>query len=161
INIAFAFFTTATLWSPYVVLVRNLGTNDEQGKLFGYSEALRGLASTLIGFVFVWMFGLTANMMAGFKSVLIAGGMLYVVCAVVAFIFLPGKMNNDSDQTSETPAMKTGQAVKACLKLPGVWLVSLFIFCGFCVVNAGTNYMGTYTTQIIGIPANISSVLSI
>ncbi|MEG1185908.1 MAG: MFS transporter [Eubacterium sp.] len=161
INIAFAFFTTATLWSPYVVLVRNLGSADEQGKLFGYSESLRGVASTLIGFAFVWIFGLAANMIAGFKTVIIAGGWLYVLCAIVAFFLLPGKINDDSSINKESSTIKTSNAVKACLKLPGVWLVSLFIFCGFCVVNAGTNYLGTYTTQIIGIPANISSVFSI
>ena len=52
IYVLYGFFTTATLWSPYICFVRHLGTEEEQGKLFGVSEAMRGVVSAVTGFVF-------------------------------------------------------------------------------------------------------------
>ena len=47
------------------------------------------------------------------------------------------------------------------LKLPGTWLVAFFLFSCFCVINTGTNYLGTYTTQVLGVSASVSSGLAI
>ena len=50
----YAVFTTATLWSPYITLMRSFGSDAEQGRLFGISESLRSLVSAAVGFLFIW-----------------------------------------------------------------------------------------------------------
>jgi len=88
-----------------------------------------------------------------------------LIFAVLAFALLPSKIytskENDEKAKDAETKMKTSEAIKVCLKLPGVWLVSLFLFSCFSVINTAFNYMGTYTTQIIGIPETISSFFSI
>ena len=65
IFVLYAFFITATLWSPYITLMRSFGNDAEQGRLFGISEALRSIVSTVVGFLFIWIFSLFSNEMGG------------------------------------------------------------------------------------------------
>lgn len=158
IYVLFAFFTTATLWSPYISVLRNLGTEEEQGKLFGIGEAIRGIVATLSGFVFIWILGLFADASSGFRSIFIVAAMIYIVFAVLAFIFLPKNISRDTKTADEK---KEKGSILQALKLPGVWLMGFFIFSCFCVMSAGTNYFGTYTTQILGFSPSASSTLTI
>lgn len=160
----FAIFQTAFLWSPFLMLVRSLGEPKNVGKRFGFSEAMRGVGGTLIGFVFVYLFSLSSNAVGGFKTVLIAGGVLYGVCALLSFLFLPVQEKETKETatgSATVKSMSTMDAIKVCLKNKGVWQMSLLIFFGFSFYILYSNYLGTYTTQIIGVPPNISSVLSV
>ena len=158
IYILFAFFTTATLWSPYIAVLRNLGTEEEQGKLFGISEAMRGIVSTVTGFVFVWILSLFADAVGGFRAILIIGAVVYIIFAALAIIFLP---KNVSREEKENEGKKEKGSILKALKLPGVWLMGLFIFSCYSIIAAGINYLGTYTTQILGVSASVSSSLAI
>lgn len=160
IYICFAFFTTATLWSPYVALLRNLGTEEEQGKIFGVSEAMRGLASTLIGFVFIWILSLFANEMGGFRAIMILSAVVYIVFAVIAFILLPKELDKEEKDDVKEKETDEKHTIIDALKLPGVWLAGLFIFSCFNVIMSGTNYLGTFTTQMLNIDPAVSSGLA-
>lgn len=81
IYILYGFFTTATLWSPYICFVRHLGTEEEQGKLFDVSEAMRGVVSAVTGFVFLWMLGLFVDSVGGMQVLLWISVGLYVIFA--------------------------------------------------------------------------------
>jgi predicted MFS family arabinose efflux permease len=121
---------------------------------------MRGVVSTIIGFVFVWVFSLFATEIGGFRAILIIGAILYLVFASLALIFLPNNhTENNSSDKMETSSEKG--SILAALKLPGVWLVGLFIFSCYSIVAAGINYLGTYTTQVLGVAVSVSSSIAI
>lgn len=163
ISILFAIFNAGTMWAPYIKLLRSLGKEDEQGKLFGVSEALRGIISGVVGFVFLALLGFYTNQVAGIQMVLIVFGGIYTLFAVLSLLFLPKGEKAVVDISLEEK--KEGNStLKNCikvLKLPGTWLVSLFMFSCYCVIMAGINYLGTYSTQILGISAELSAGLAI
>ncbi len=158
IYICFAFFTTATLWSPYVALLRNLGTEEEQGKIFGTSEAMRGVVSTVVGFIFIWILSLFASEMGGFRAIMIISAIVDVIFAVIAFMILPKSLQKEEKDGNTDSGEK--HTIIDALKLPGVWLAGLFIFSCYNVIMSGTNYLGTFTTQMLSIDPALSSSLA-
>ncbi|MEL7661057.1 MFS transporter [Acetobacterium wieringae] len=163
ISALFAIFNAGTMWAPYIKLLRSLGTESEQGKLFGTSEALRGIASAVVGFVFLALLGYFADQVAGIRMVLISFGVIYAVFAVLSILFLPR-----TEKTVKTEAAVEGDGNKSILthiitvlKLPGTWLLSFFMFSCYCVIITGVNYLGTYSTQILGISPELSSGIAL
>ncbi|MEG0379306.1 MAG: MFS transporter, partial [Eubacterium sp.] len=166
IHIVFAIFNAATMWPAYIKFLRSLGSEQEQGKLFGTSEALRGVISGVVGFIFLSFMSLFASEIAGIQMVLISSGVLYVLFAVLSLIFLPKNELNTADTPTKTTTdtgnhHSTLDNLKTVLKLPGTWILSIFMFSCYCVLMAGINYLGTYTTQILGISPEVSSGLAI
>jgi Sugar phosphate permease len=163
ISALFAIFNAGTMWAPYIKLLRSLGTENEQGKLFGTSEALRGIASAVVGFVFLALMGYFVDQIAGIRMVLISFGFIYAVFAVLSMLFLPKIENVEKiGQTAEAGTKKSVFAnVMTVLKLPGTWLLSLFMFSCYCVIITGVNYLGTYSTQILGISPELSSGIAL
>ena len=65
ISFFWAFTSSLIFWPALINYVRNLGTENEQGRLFGLLEGTRGFISTLIGLGIVAIFN---------RAVSIAGG---------------------------------------------------------------------------------------
>lgn len=151
----YAVFTTATLWSPYITLMRSFGSDAEQGRLFGISESLRSLVSAAVGFLFIWIFSLFSDEMGGYRMILIIAAVIYFVFAVLALIVFPSSVHTEKKETA-----KKG-SILAALKLPGVWLVGLFIFFCYALNCGGAYYFGTYTTQVLHTSTAVSSGLQI
>lgn len=162
IHILFAIFTTATLWSPYLSLVRKLGTEKEQGRLFGISEAMRGIVSTIVGFTFIWVLSLFASGVDGLKAVLIIVAILEIILAVVGYIFIPKEEELESREVNATneAALKKFNLVDA-IKTPGVWLVGIFIFFCYTIITTCSGYLGPYTTQVLNVTPAVASALAI
>ena len=89
IHVLYGFFGIATLWSAYLVGIRSLGDESVQSKLFGFSEATRGILQTLLGFAFLAIMGVAATPIFGFKTMLIVGAVVTGIFLVLGFIFLP------------------------------------------------------------------------
>lgn len=151
----YAVFTTATLWSPYITLMRSFGTDAEQGRLFGISESLRSVVSAIVGFVFIWIFSLFPNEMGGYRAILIIAAIIYFVFAVLAIIFFPASVKSEKKEKASRGS------ILAAMKLPGVWLVGLFIFFCYSLNCGGAYYFGTYTTQVLHTSQAVSSGLQI
>ena len=71
IHALYGIFSVGTFWSPYLKAIRNLGSENEQGRLFGISEGLRGIGQTAVAFLCLWAMGLFATQAAGFRAVLL------------------------------------------------------------------------------------------
>jgi sugar phosphate permease len=50
IHVLYGIFSVGTFWSPYLKAVRNLGSENEQGRLFGMSEGIRGIGQAIVAF---------------------------------------------------------------------------------------------------------------
>lgn len=151
-----AVFTIATAWSPYTVILRNLGTDEEQGRIFGGSEAYRNLFSAAFGFVAIWLFGLFANEFLGYQGMLYVSAGIYVLFGILCFLLLPKVGVAKPEEQSESKISSL-----ATLKMPGLWLMGLFLFSCYSVITTQAGYLGTYTTQVLGLDANTASALAL
>ncbi|MDO4556409.1 MAG: MFS transporter [Lachnospiraceae bacterium] len=157
IHCAYGFFGIATLWSAYLSGIRNLGSEHIQAKLFGFSEATRGLIQTAMGFVFLAIFGAVSTPIFGIRYSLLCGSVVFALFFMLGFIFLPKGVKQE--KSAVKPEKK--YTYLDVIKNKGTWLVILLIMSAFTSWLLGNNYMTTYTTRVLGISNALASTLGI
>ncbi|MEG2638406.1 MAG: MFS transporter [Clostridiales bacterium] len=162
IHILYGFFGIATLWSAYLNGIRNLGNEDNQSKIFGSSEATRGIIQTIMGFAFLGIMGVAITPQVGFKTLLLVGSGITAVFLVLAIIFLPKAPKKDKTATVIEKAEENGNfTLMDCLKNKGVWITILVIMCAYMSWSIGNGYLTTYTVQVLDISPSLATTLGI
>ena len=158
IHLLYGFVGIATLWSAYLKGIRNLATQDNQSKIFGSSEALRGVIQTLMGFAFLAIVGLAATEADGMKVLFLFGAGVCTVFFILALFFLP-----KTDVKTETHEVisETKYTVADVLKNKGVWITILVVMFAYLTWALGNAYMTTYTVQVLNISTTTASAIGI
>ncbi|MDY2624969.1 MAG: MFS transporter [Coriobacteriales bacterium] len=182
IHVLYGFFGIATLWSAYLVGIRNLGDAGNQSTLFGSSEATRGIIQTICGFVVLAIMGgalsgitlnlaaptaeMTVAVQSGWRTMLLAAAAITAIFFVLGLVFLPKSKKGQKDQAPageepvpEQPIKK--YTFKDVAKNKGVWISIVVIMCAYMLWSLGNGYLTTYTVQILNIDAQTASTLGI
>ena len=82
-------------WPAIMKGIRMTGSDEEQGRLYGFFEALNGLASLLLSFVMLGIMAIVSgtDLVTGFKSALVCMGILSAVSGLLVLWLMP----KDSD----------------------------------------------------------------
>lgn len=67
----------------------NLGSDKEQGRLFGLLEGLRGILTTAMGLGIVAIFNHAATETLGLRNVIFAYAIINIILGAVTFILIP------------------------------------------------------------------------
>lgn len=162
IHALYGIFSVGTFWSPYLKAVRNLGSDAEQGRMFGISEAIRGIGQTLVAFICLGALSLFASYTSGFRAILIINVIVFALLMILTICFIP---DFDKQAPSETPHKKAAKTesvgIMETLKSPPTWICIFVILCGYCLWNTVNGYIGTYGTRVLHLPPELSSTISI
>ena len=145
-----------TFWSAFVKTVRILGGEDEQGKMFGLSEGIRSISSTVLSFAVLGIIGSAVTQVGGLQTTLAFYGAFLVVLGI-ACIFL---LEPDKRERSSKSSMFSLTEVVQALKLPGLWMVMVLIFAWYSIYSA-SSYTTPYLTEVFGLPLSVVGTLSI
>ncbi len=158
------------IFSPYLKLIRKLGTENEQGKMFSTGEFVRNIINTIVGFLGSFILGVAiVNGVADPEAMgtqwmvmlLLCSGM-FLLLSVITFIIVPADVMG-AEEASSTQSIEDTQEgfslkdITKAFKLPGVWLVAILIFFCYSFVAVGSGYLGAYTTNVLGIDATTAS----
>lgn len=155
IHVLYGFFGIATLWSAYLVGIRNLGDESIQSKLFGFSEATRGILQTLLGFAFLAIMNAAVSPILGFKTMLIVGAVVTGIFLVLGVIFLPKTEKEEQTEVS----VEDKVTIMDVIKNPGVWIVIIILTCAYACWSFGNGYLTTYTVRVGGLSESTASTL--
>ncbi|MCI9546194.1 MAG: MFS transporter [Lachnospiraceae bacterium] len=167
IHALYGIFSVGTFWSPYLKAVRQLGSEEEQGRIFGLSEGLRGIGQTIAAFVCLGAMGLFATQAAGFRALLwINVGIFALLLAAVIFLVPDFDRQSDKTDAPETDSLeksskKEKPSILQTLFSSSTWICIFVILCGYTIWNTANGYIGTYCTRVLNLPAGLSSTLSI
>lgn len=167
IHALFGIFSVGTFWSPYLKAIRNLGPEEEQGRLFGISEALRGVGQTIVAFICLGALGAIATVAAGFRAVLLINAGVFALLAVLVILFVPdldkerAKMEAKETKTTEKVEVEDQGTILQTLKSSSTWLCIFVIACGYTVWITANSYLGTYGVRVLKLSPQISSAVSI
>lgn len=167
IHALYGIFSVGTFWSPYLKAVRQLGSESEQGRIFGLSEGLRGIGQTVVAFACLGAMGMFATQAAGFRVLLwINVGIFALLLAAV--IFLVPDFDREAKKTASQPEVsqndkpkKGGNFIVQTLFSSSTWICIFVILCGYTIWNTANGYIGTYCTRVLKLSAGLSSTLSI
>lgn len=147
-----------TYWSACIKATRALGTPEEQGRLFGLQEGLRGIINAIVVFA---MTGAYAYFAA--TSEVFGASMAIKVCAIVDiiigilnFIFIRDSEEDKKEKPESVVELTNG--LFKCLTIPRVWILVGIIFTAYSVYGL-IGYVNTYAVNYYGLSATMGSTL--
>ena len=151
---------TLTFWSAMMKATRQLGSSEEQGRLFGLVEGSRGVISTIVSLGALYAFSKMGESLGGLRGIIITMAVLNIVAGILIFLFLKeGQREEEITSAGEKKTLQLSDILQV-LKKPEIWLISLIIVCCYSAY-LGSTYLTPYFTNVIGATASFAALLSI
>ncbi|MCP1125705.1 MFS transporter [Bacillus sp. AFS018417] len=151
--IIFALFAETAYWPALIKAVRLLGDKDEQGRVFGFLEAGRGVVDTIVAFSALAIFSWLGSGAAGFRGAIIFLAATAIVIGIISYFLVEDDVIKDTDEQGNK-INKNKAALEGALqalKMPEVWAVSFTIFSVYSVY-IGLTYFIPFLKEIYGMP---------
>ena len=155
-----SFSTAFIFWSSLMKAVRIIGTEEEQGFMYGLYYACNGLAGALTQSPSLFAYNTAKDeIVTGFFRAVVTGGTVAVVAAVLLMFLMDSKAGAHTASEGEDSKFKMGDVGKL-LKNPIVWIASITIFCAYGIF-ANTSFFTPYLTEVKGMSASSSGAITI
>ena len=133
----FALTNDMIFWPVLLKCIKSLGSKEEQGRMFGYFEASRGLVDTIVAFSALGIFAYFGSWKLGFRNSILFYAITVIVVGILAFFVIEDdKEEKVSEDKKETKKEKVSPMV--ALKTKEIWLVAFttfFVYAVFCGIT--------------------------
>lgn len=146
--------TIITYWSACIKATRMLGSDEEQGRLFGLQEGLRGILNALLVFGMTAAFTRYTSEVAGASAAIRVCSVVVIIIGILNFIFIE---DTKKEENAESISEVTKGMFKALL-IPRVWLLVAIIFTAYSVYGL-IGYVNTYAVKFYGLSAATAATL--
>ena len=146
--------TIITYWSACIKATRMLGTEEEQGRLFGLQEGLRGIMNALLVFGMTAAFTHFADEVAGASAAIKVCSIVVIIIGILNFIFIE---DTKKEENSESFIDVTKGMFKVLL-IPRVWLLVAIVFTAYSVYGL-IAYATTCAQKFYGLSAASAATL--
>lgn len=148
--------TIITYWSACIKATRMLGTPNEQGRLFGLQEGLRGVMNALLvfGMTAAYAYFAATDEALGTSMAIKVCSIVVIIIGVLNYIFIE---DTKKEEHPESLVSVTKGMFKA-LTIPRVWLLVAIIFTAYSVYGL-IGYVNTYAVQYYGMSTTLGSTL--
>lgn len=139
-------------WPTMLKTVRLLGTEEEQGRMFGIMEAGRGLIDTVVAFGALGIFAFMGSTEAGLRAAILFYSAVPLIIGIISYFLLEPdetKVENSPSAGKNKAAM---QGVIQALRNRNIWLVSFNVFAVYCVY-CGLTYFIPFLKDVYALPA--------
>lgn len=133
-------------WPALLKAIRNLGDDDEQGRMFGFLEGGRGVIDTLVAFSALGVFIAMGSGAVGLKSAILFYSLIDIGVGLLTWFLLKG----GRQEAAATETVGLAGLLEAA-RVPGIWLVSLNVFMVY-VVYCGLTYFIPYLKEMYQLP---------
>lgn len=162
IHAAWGITSIMTFWGALVKAVRSLGSENEQGKAFGFFEGGRGVTNIIQSAVILGIFAFFAKHMSD-KMALSAVITVYsVICLLLGLMIM--MLYKDPDQATVSPEHRESSktfdwaVLWKVLKMPTTWLATILIFTSYAMIIS-YYYITPYATAAFGASTLIAAAL--
>lgn len=139
------FTTVMTYWSSVIKAVRMLGSSEEQGRLFGLQEGLRGFLNAGLVFVMAAVYANFADQIVGAAWAIRLCAVLLLVIGVLCWFVIDNSEKGTQTESLKELVLGTFQ----CMKIPRVWFLTGIVFTAYCVYGL-MSYINTYAVNVCG-----------
>lgn len=142
-----------TYWSACIKATRLLGPEEEQGRLFGLQEGLRGIMNALLVFGMTAVFSMYVDEVAGAAAAIRVCAITVIIIGVLNWFFIK---DTKAEKTESIGTVVVGMF--KCLLIPRVWLLVGIVFTAYSVYGL-IGYVTTYAQQFYGMTATTAATL--
>lgn len=143
-------------------LTRLVGNEEQQGTIFGFTEAFCGITNVIVNFVALYLFAYFGNKyygVAGLKAAIIGYAVLGVI-AVIALAFLvpdPGKSEASEEAINTKMGISDWMNI---VKDPRTWMSGIAVFATY-TMYCTLSYYTPYFSNVLGVSVVFTGGLSI
>ncbi|NLY21161.1 MAG: MFS transporter [Tissierellia bacterium] len=151
-----AFFSEVVYWPVLLKAVRLLGGEEEQGRMFGYLEAGRGVVDTIVAFSALAIFSKLGENAQALSGAIVFYSIVSIVIGIITYFFLEDDEISDKDDEGNIVGKNKATliGVKKAIKMPEIWIASLTIFSIYSVY-CGLTYFIPFLKDIYGLPVTL------
>ena len=146
--------TIITYWSACIKATRMLGTEEEQGRLFGLQEGLRGVLNAVLVFGMTAAFSAFADEVKGASAAIKVCSVVVIIIGILNFIFIE---DTKKEENSESLIEVTKGMFKALL-IPRVWLLVAIVFTAYSIYGL-IGYVSIFAQEFYGLSAASAATL--
>lgn len=147
-------------YSPVFKAIGLLGSEEEQGKLYGWFEGFNGLGSMIFNFLALWVYSrITGGSVAALKGVYIMYACASLVGTLLVFFLYKPELDKVAEMPKEPVKKVSIKEVLTVFKKPRVWLFSLMVLGGYGFF-AGSSYLTPYFSTVLGVSVAFSGGLA-
>ena len=146
--------TIITYWSACIKATRMLGNDEEQGRLFGLQEGLRGIMYALLVFGMTAAFTRFADEVAGASAAIKVCSIVVIIIGILNFIFIEDTKKEENPESF----MEVTKGMFKALLIPRVWLLVAIVFTAYSVYGL-IAYATTFAQQFYGLSAASAATL--
>ena len=149
-----SFFGEVVYWPVLLKAIRLLGDETEQGRLFGFLEAGRGVVDTIVAFSALGIFALL-----GKGSLALRGSILFysgavILTGIISYFLVEDDKIAVADGEKVNKNKLAWQGVVQAVKTPEIWVVSLTI-ASIYSVYCGLTYFIPFLKDIYVMPVTL------
>lgn len=147
---AMAFFGEVVYWPVLLKSVRLLGNKEEQGRMFGFLEAGRGVVDVLVASGALYIFVLFGEGKAGMQAGLIYYTLATTIVGIITYFIVDNDDKKETSSASEANRQVL-EGIKNVVKCPNLWLASMsifFVYSAYC----GLTYFIPFLKDIYALP---------
>ena len=146
--------TIITYWSACIKATRMLGTEEEQGRLFGLQEGLRGVLNAVLVFGMTAAFSAFADEVKGASAAIKVCSVVVIIIGILNYIFIE---DTKKEENSESLIEVTKGMFKALL-IPRVWLLVAIVFTAYSMYGL-IGYVSIFAQEFYGLSAASAATL--
>lgn len=153
------FTSLLMFWPPLMKVMRTLGNDDEQSRVYGIFEGGRGVVNAAHLAIATAIFGFFQAKAAphlGLNWIIIFYSVCPIVCAIILAIILK-EPEKQSTEKSESLKLKD---ILEVIKMPAVWMVIIITFSTY-VYNISFYYFTPYASDVIGASAVFAAIIAV
>lgn len=145
---------TAFFWSAMLRVTNSLGSQEEQGRMFGLLEGGRGVVNVIVAFVALYFFSKLGASVAGVTAIIIGTCVLCFLSSILIWFTVPDKLAGSGGDKIHL------KDVGKVLKIPAVWIIAVIVLSCYSVY-IGSTYLTPYMTEVLGVSATVAAAIAI
>lgn len=160
----FAIFGLFLYFPAHTKLTRLVGSESQQGTIFGFTEAFCGITNVIVNFIALYLFAYFSNKyfgVAGLKAAIIGYAVLGVIAVIALAILVPdpGKASK-SDNAEVINAKMTVHDWLSIVTNPRTWMAGIAVFATY-TMYCTLSYYTPYFSNVLGVSIVFTGGLSI
>ncbi|MBQ2063929.1 MAG: MFS transporter [Firmicutes bacterium] len=158
--LGFSFSSAFIFWAALLKAVRLIGTEEQQGWIYGCYYACNGITGALTNAIAMKAYGMAGgDVILGFKYACIAAAIIPAIAAIMLWFLLKDGQGEEERLDSGEGKFNFSDALKL-IKNPIVWIVSIVVMIGYGFYT-GSSWFTPYLTAVRGVTPEDSAAISI
>lgn len=153
----FGITSTCMHWSAFLKLIKNIGEDDEQGRLFGFYNFAYGAFGIACTYIILGMME-TALAKYEFRGGMMIYCIISIVFGILTWLFVP--YDKEKAKAREAADDKIDlKLMGKVLKMPITWYLGLFTL-GYFIIRSTVPYLNPYMTDAFAVSVGVAALIT-